>query len=120
MKTIDDLTRREKSVLLARARGWKVVGATIYPSDPTMTVGGYCYSLYEPLRMNLAWRIHMWMINSEIDKRESPYAVSPKPYLGWWKGSVPWLNEDVQEKLLDKVLSLCIEDGSIKEWYDEQ
>ena len=111
---IRPMTDRKKSMLLAKTMDLEIVedidGETLFAVPESWDLNiDYAYDFYDPFFMALAWQVHMWMINSEIDKRESPYKVSPKPYVSWWEGSVPWLNEDVQEKLLDKIIELIIE-----------
>ena len=108
---------QEKSVLLAKAKGWyqldeePIMGARWQEPGKPNTYWINPPNLYSPANMVLAWRIHLWMIEKETGKRESPYAVSPKPYLHWWKGKVPWMSEDCQRLFLDKIFELEVNNG---------
>ena len=108
---IADMSDQEKSVLLAKAMGvvgegreaYTYAGNGIWECDPLYT------NLYDPANMAQAWRVHLWMLDRELGKRESPYNVSPKPYTRWWNGGVPWMKLDAQHLWLDKILALAIE-----------
>ena len=111
---ISKLSEQQKSQLLAKARGWRVAGDTIIPDEETQIRTQIFYlmggNLYLAPNMALAWDIHLWMLDQELNVQESPYAVSPKSYLNWWKSSVPWMKENVQQLFLNKILSLIKEE----------
>ena len=113
---VGDMNDQEKSVIIAKAMGWvehEHGEAPIYearwqsPDKP----GSWWLSppnLYNPINMALAWRVHLWMLEQELGKRESPYAVSPKPYTRWWNLGSPWGYAAAQRLWLDKILELAI------------
>ena len=111
---MNELTDQEKSVLLAKAMGadWRYFHNDEIDEwlilDSENVVIGYG-NLYDPANMALAWRVHLWTLKQELGKRESPYAVSPKPYTRWWNLGSPWGYADAQRKWLDRIFDLCVE-----------
>ena len=103
---INKLSDEEKSVLLAKARGWTVHEAfggqadIFAPPDQWVERG----DLYNPLNMALAWDIHLWLIGFDDE-------LITWEYIAWWNDETPWLKSDFQRLLLDKILTLAIEAG---------
>lgn len=111
-----DLNEVEKSVLLARARGWEVyesreeyfkagmLHATEYDANiehpayfhPEHRTSNVLPNLYKPINMSLAWEWHMWAI-------QEPFGHT---YLAYWDLMSPWLQEDMQKQMLDNILKL--------------
>ena len=107
---LDKMPDQEKSVMLAKAMGWeyndhwKVL--TVDNSDFWYRE----FNLYAPENMALAWRVHGWAMDNEVQKIALPYR-------GWWIQERPWLwlIDGAQREYLDQILALCIEAGIIEE-----
>ncbi len=111
---ISKLSEQQKSQLLAKARGWRVAGDTIFPDDETIDKIQIFYSmggnLYLAPNMALAWDIHLWMLNRE--KITAPVSMLSKQlqYTNWWRTWFPWYDSKAQRLWLDKILSLIIKE----------
>jgi len=111
---IDNLTDEQKSVLLAKAMGWRVHydPENVLHLKPTGTEQWYrgdapriSCNLYHPARMALAWRVLNWAWEQKTDD-----------WLWSWildecclDGGIP--PADAQRLWLDKILEMAIEAG---------
>jgi hypothetical protein len=118
---ISKLPDQEKSVLLAKAVGWRVnEQGTIYYDFPSYLVEGKSYihpidSLYNPANMALAFRCHLWALKHLPDNLPANFE-----YRIWFRNGdygkpVPWTRKNAQRLWLDKILELAIEAGIIEE-----
>jgi len=110
---IEDMTTREKSVLLARAMGWEVqdsvqpgVSKFRVPDDNWVS---WYYDLYPTNRMALAWRVLKW-------------ACLHDGLIRYRRGTIDWLDfgplqrlppAEAQAAWLDMILELAIEAGLV-------
>ena len=116
---VDEMSDREKSVMLAKAMGWavgKFSGHTPLfglPSDYGVGVIDWYDDFYDPANMALAWRVHLWAIGGNDIWQE--YNHFCKENLTHNSMIAPfWCFPDAQRLWLDKVLELLIEAGLVE------
>jgi len=112
---------QEKSVMLAKAMGWKVTALPVGHDDLFIIVPNEydrnIRSFYSPANMALAWRVLNW---AETQKH-----YYPAPYSGLMVDVLYrsfWTDEtffelppaDAQRLWLDKILELAIEAGLVE------
>jgi len=111
---VDEMSDREKSVMLAKAMGWavgKFSGHTPLfglPSDYGVGVIDWYDDFYDPANMALAWRVLNWATT----RMKTPELYK---FLHWHIHSLAMIGPaDAQRLWLDKVLELAIEAGLVE------
>ncbi len=105
MNEIDDLTDHEKSMLLA-----KVMGLEMYVDDFGKTwikfpgTSQVASDLYLEIHMALAFRCVHWIADKGYDDL----------LLTWFAKHKLIMDETMQQKMLNKILSLAIEAGLVE------
>jgi len=100
-----EMSDTDKSVLLARARGWSSIGDTIFtPKRPSGLYSSF-KNFYDPANMALAWDTHIWAIY------DSPFGIE---YLSWMLHKSFLAKKDAQHLWLDKILELAIDAGLVE------
>lgn len=123
---IDEMSDQEKSVMLARAMGWKVTQHGPSRLEKIRTPYGDHWGdeplFYDELNMGLAWRVLNWAARQSrirLSEYSYPYSLADGvDYLfeedGYWQGRIWALPPaDAQRLWLDKILELAIEAGLI-------
>ena len=130
MMDISKMSDQEKSMLLARAMGWKLeMRPDLQDELPLMifddNIGiSYADSLYRPANMALAWRVLNWAMNQPDPPTSDQRLWSWLAH--WWTHGDSeydpdgWLlleqsPADAQRFWLDKILEFAIEAGIIEE-----
>lgn len=129
---VNELTDREKSIMLAKLAGWisETDGITTrWHSDGELIYDDYCggllnhepLNLYKEKQMYLAWRLLSWATNNDqpIDNNKSKaYYIGYLSFgdllheqLELATGAPP---EEAQRLWLDKILELATEAGMLK------
>lgn len=122
---IENLSDREKSVILAKLCGWSCIEA-IYGVEVIDATGlvvtsnfgtkdtGWMDDLYHPGRMQLAWRVLNWWVNTKFETGlDYPvYTLFKWNHLPFVIGLPP---AEAQRLWLDKILQLAIEAGMVEE-----
>lgn len=132
---MNDLTDQQKSVLLAKAMGWRVklaqsgeprwaledeqrrqLGGSIYdePSvykDVDLTYSKLCPDLYDPANMALAWRVLNWAYDHPQIEDQGRH----DHFIKWWREANlnTKLPADAQRLWLDKILELATNAGIV-------
>ena len=115
MTDISKMSDREKSVLLARAMGWKIYEFThvmFYPLgyDPSNRIS----NLYDPAYMALAWRVLNWAYNNVVVKSQEEYLDIGQQWEQWFITNIELGEEKAQRHWLDKIIELAIEAGVVE------
>ena len=111
MNEIDKMTDNEKSVLLARAMGWKLNDNVVYDVFDEFNLNVEYETLYDTANMSLAWRVLNWAEENHLTYKDD--MISRRyvlPMLDLFK-----LPPAAAQRLwLDKILELAIEAGLVE------
>ena len=121
MMDISKMSDQEKSVLLAKAMGWKTPlrkdmddpKPLIIPPEGDGIL--WADSLYDPVNMALAWRVLNWAYTSLPVWKHEKYLTEGQQWESWFVRNIELGEPNAQRLWLAKILELAIETGIIEE-----
>lgn len=134
---ISKLSDEQKSVLLARVQGWRIIHGVniIWIEDPETDIQLFAVrknplqdgrseeykTLFHPKNFHLVWRVLNWA-TMQKSISNAGYSISDA-IEEWWREMYPieLPLKVAQRAILDKILSLAIkvrDNGEVRDWID--